>query len=486
MLTEADFADLYLGYQKYLNRQAYELIGDASLAEDAVADAITSTFRALRRGAGPSRETFISYMKVAVRNEAIRYSKRAAQESPSDDVAEVLEQMAFGSDVWEDPEDSPWDSRAVQQAFLALPQKSQQILFRADVEGARYSVIAQEQGMAEQAVAVSAHRARDALRTSYLVARSDAAQTCGVISLEHLAQHARGKSPELRQRKIDKHLAECNECPSVVKRMLSFRIPAAAIVGIATTGIAVGGFAPGATSGASASMLSGTSVRGSTTFLSNIFRSPVALWGSAGGAVLVAAGIALTWSPSIQQFGADRVTPSASESRESDQQADAAPEDNAGQPLVPSPEGQAEEGLPDASSSPSAESPASELQVSENSSAADNTAEVPGGQTLPPGVRSVSWSDIPAGYMPGSTGSKLLLTVDFDPGTESSWYDVTVTAPAGVTVTQASAGCAADGILIRCSPTSNMLGLRSYDLQFIADVALDGAAAVPSVSITRR
>ncbi len=495
-LGEDEFAEMYSDYQRYLDRYAMEILRDHSSSEDVVAEAFIATLSALRSGSGPTRKTFISYMKVAVRNQAIRYKKRSEREIVSEDIEAILEDTAASEETpgFALESDGSWDAEAAGQAFLSLPDRARNILYLAEVENVAFSVIAKRLGMREQAVVVAAHRARETLRTNYLVEHTRRGDTCGEIKVDFLAVHARGKSPGLRHKKIEHHLEGCLECRSVVNRMLSLRLPVAAILGIATTGSIAGGMLPGSATGASASALVGSAevassfgplARGGQIVIDALRFRPL-YWIAGAGVVALAA--ALLWP------GSDQNAPTAAEpSPTSAAQPSASPQDAAPETRErnsPAPPDQV--GGP-ASTRDNPQDPRREGSggggqpaIPSEDTETPSKPEPPTPVVLPPGVRSVSWADIPATYASDSVGTRLLLTVDFDPGTQPSDYLVTVAAPAGVSLTRASAGCLPDGTSMACIPTSNILQLRSYDLQFIADVARGATPATPVVTIAKR
>ncbi|QIM19220.1 sigma-70 family RNA polymerase sigma factor [Leucobacter coleopterorum] len=173
-------------------------------------------------------------MRVCIRNESINASKRQSKELPSDDLQVLVEQdqiIDLTSDLT-----STRDNEAAVKAYQALTTRAQQVLYFSEVEDKSLADIAKELNISEQNVATAASRARDALRTNYLIETVSDLPGCETVKIQYLALHARGKSPRLRHSRIEQHLKTCDSCQKRLKRMTSMRLPVSAILGLATTG----------------------------------------------------------------------------------------------------------------------------------------------------------------------------------------------------------------------------------------------------------
>ncbi|QIM17822.1 sigma-70 family RNA polymerase sigma factor [Leucobacter coleopterorum] len=238
-LNEEQFWELYAVSQPHLVRFARRLCSDRMLAEDAVADAFVSVLKTIRKDgdSGPTRETFISYMRVCVRHEVARLSRRLSVEETNTDVEAQLEGQQLVEHVDDRLNDvEVWDGDVAKRALDALSDRDRALLLLTEVEKRPLAEVAQSQGMTAQAVAAATYRARDALRTNYLIEAVSEEPSCPKMRVDFLAAFARGKAPSVRRRKIEAHLDECERCPGRLRKMISYRVPVAAVALLASVG----------------------------------------------------------------------------------------------------------------------------------------------------------------------------------------------------------------------------------------------------------
>ncbi len=129
--------------------------------EDVASEAFLNVMQALLRGAGPDF-AFRSYLLCAVRNTAISWGRKQAREIP-------VEQIELA-----DPRFSEEALRAavvnamLVRGFRTLPQRWQEVLWFAEIDGLSYVEIAHRMGITPTAVASLAYRARDGLRRAWI------------------------------------------------------------------------------------------------------------------------------------------------------------------------------------------------------------------------------------------------------------------------------------------------------------------------------
>lgn len=176
-------------------------------ADDITAETFTRILRSLERGHGPV-DTFRTYAFVTARNVAAEWG-RGRREVPLEGIADV-----------EDPTLSDFqaavaDDRSLAvRAFHSLPDRWQEVLWYSEVERMKPAEIAPLMGMAPNAVAALAVRAREGLKQGWIAAhlRSDNVPDEHKWAIERAAKYARNKLPAATRRKIDEHLEDCPNC----------------------------------------------------------------------------------------------------------------------------------------------------------------------------------------------------------------------------------------------------------------------------------
>ncbi len=153
------YGELYSRHFQAARAAAHALTQNRSDVDDVVSEAFARVLRASCSGGGPD-VSFRPYLMAAVRN--VFYDRlRCNRELPSDDVADEINLALLDSDT--DRE----DSAVATAAFAALPQRWQRVLWHTEVEGLCAAEIAPLLGLAPNAVAALAYRAREGLRQAY-------------------------------------------------------------------------------------------------------------------------------------------------------------------------------------------------------------------------------------------------------------------------------------------------------------------------------
>lgn len=155
----ASYAELYRRHYRMAGSVARRAGVSFDDADDVVAEAYMKVLRALHSGLGPT-ENFPGYLATAVRRVAWTAQELSWRYRPTDD-ALFLETPADIAEV------ESLASTAAGSALAALPQASQSLLWRVDVEGHRVADIALEAGKSPNSVSAAACRARKRLRAEY-------------------------------------------------------------------------------------------------------------------------------------------------------------------------------------------------------------------------------------------------------------------------------------------------------------------------------
>lgn len=202
--------------------------------EDIVQEAFQSVFTAVCDGGGPTRG-FRPYLTKTVRNVAVSISRRRRA-----DPVGGLTELAETIDVPEPGHaDQSVDRMVLVRAFQALPERWRAILWMTVVEDLPVQDAAGRLGIAPNAGAALARRAREGLRRAWLAAHvrdRDLSPECRWV-VEHLPLAGRGDASEKHLRRVDAHTASCDDCARAALEIavLARRLPAL-LVPIALTG----------------------------------------------------------------------------------------------------------------------------------------------------------------------------------------------------------------------------------------------------------
>ncbi len=184
-------------------RRYYEIAD----ADDIVSESFARILATLHRGGGP-HSGFRPYLITTIGNVARRWATRS-REGASDEL-DFLEDPK----TVDDPVVASTDREFALQAFRALPDRWQAVLWYSAVEGMGPTEVARYLGMTPNAAAVLAHRARAGLRTAWIQAH---------LNDESLSDECRWTSGRLGRRatsslgprehdRVRAHLNSCAAC----------------------------------------------------------------------------------------------------------------------------------------------------------------------------------------------------------------------------------------------------------------------------------
>jgi DNA-directed RNA polymerase specialized sigma24 family protein/uncharacterized membrane protein YgcG len=210
------FACLFERHAPAARRFARSLCGRDADADDITAEVFTSLFASLCRGRGPS-ELVLPYLFASIRNSHHRTAARRAHETA------LVHHEGVSITGWD------WDgiveADVVRRALATLNSELQVLLWRTEVDDDRPGVAETCGSASAHTLAVHRHRARRALGTAYLA--QHAQPDGGVVELDeecrttlaHLASMVRNRIGVRRRRRLEAHLADCEQCAQTRLRL---------------------------------------------------------------------------------------------------------------------------------------------------------------------------------------------------------------------------------------------------------------------------
>ncbi len=180
-------------------------------AWDVVSDAFAAVFESLADGKGPN-SFFRGYLLTIVRRLAYTANRAGFRIQPTEET-HVLDSV----EETQDPLLADFESTAVAQAFKALPERWQAVLWYVDIEGMKPAAASAMLGINPNGVSALAIRARERLRQIYLQQHITASteEECRVFSSRLGAFARQGLSPGSTQ-KVQAHLEQCSKCTALL------------------------------------------------------------------------------------------------------------------------------------------------------------------------------------------------------------------------------------------------------------------------------
>ena len=156
----AAYGELYRRHYQAGRAAAQALTHNRSDTDDVTSEAFARVLRASQSGGGPD-VSFRPYLVAAVRN-VFYDGVRCNRESPSEHIADDVNVSLLDAET--DGEDDAFAS----VAFAGLSARWRRVLWHTEVEGRSVAEIGSLLGLAPNAAAALAYRARAGLRQAYL------------------------------------------------------------------------------------------------------------------------------------------------------------------------------------------------------------------------------------------------------------------------------------------------------------------------------
>jgi len=207
----AAYDPLYQRHARSALAHARHWARSEAAAEDLRAEAFTRVLHAIRNGNGPT-EAFRPYLLTTMRHVARDW---AASERRLLLVADMVDLEE--PEPQADPVLAALERSLAGQAFMALPERWQTVLWHTEVEGEGPAQLAPLLGIEPAAVAALAYRAREGLKQAYLQAhvREVSAESCRPYA-QRLGAAVRGKLGRRERGKVEEHLRYCAECAGLL------------------------------------------------------------------------------------------------------------------------------------------------------------------------------------------------------------------------------------------------------------------------------
>ncbi len=203
------FGELYRRHLPAARAAARAMCRNRSDADDLVSEAFLNMLRILQNGNGPQL-AFRPYLMVAVRNRFYDRMRRR-HEDPVDEPTEELNLALIDTTTVEE------DKMLAAAAFATLPERWQLVLWHTEIEGRTPAEIAPLIGLAPNAVAALAYRAREGLRQAFLQAHLQTPRELPCRECAgHLGAYVRDSLSSRDRDAVDAHLTECESCRALL------------------------------------------------------------------------------------------------------------------------------------------------------------------------------------------------------------------------------------------------------------------------------
>lgn len=206
MTLSADlpYEALYVEHEPAARRLALSLVPPHA-ADDVVAEAFARVLDTAGRNGPPA--AFRPYLMAAVRNVARTYHARGARFVPVPAPEPPPVTGPLRALVERD------DARLAAQAFAALPERWQRVLWATAVEEITVAALAGRWGMTANSVSQLASRAREGLRQAYLNAHLSSVMPAGCRAVaKYMGASVRGRAARRHQAELAAHLSGCARC----------------------------------------------------------------------------------------------------------------------------------------------------------------------------------------------------------------------------------------------------------------------------------
>lgn len=284
--------ELYARHYDSVMAQAYRITGDRHRAEDYAAEAFAKTLRAMKGGRGP-RDSFVGYVLIAMRTEAIRgvsHERQTRHMEPEE--MDELPQL-----VGADHAGLASEKDHIVRAFRKLPELQQQALYLLEVKACSIEEAAERLQTNPAALRALSYRARESLRTAYLQQYVEAADPGCAEYAGLLAGYTRKGLGKRQLKRVSEHLATCESCGRQVAVLTQINSRLHAWLGPLLVGGGAGAVLAGA-GGADHAFAATSSVAEQTARRAATISQKVWWAGIAAAGLLVLAGLGVVLAPS--------------------------------------------------------------------------------------------------------------------------------------------------------------------------------------------
>ncbi|MGY1455554.1 NPCBM/NEW2 domain-containing protein [Streptomyces sp. SS8] len=216
------YEELYRRHADAVRRYVRHCCRDTATANDLTDEVFARTLLAVRGGAGPDTAVR-THLLAAVRDVAAAWAGTSGRDLLVEDFAVFT--AAADSPGGEGSSGANSDVRAMRRAerstavraFRDLPERWQVVLWHTVIEEEPPRDVAPLLGMAEDAVAALAQRAREGLQQSYLTLRTAGTRAAGgecARRADRLGTYVRGGLRARADRGLRRHLERCADCRS--------------------------------------------------------------------------------------------------------------------------------------------------------------------------------------------------------------------------------------------------------------------------------
>jgi RNA polymerase sigma factor (sigma-70 family) len=273
------YAELYTRHSDAARAAARSMTRSRAEVDDLVAESFARVLQALRRGGGPD-VAFRAYLLTSVRNAFYDRARRDKRVEVTDEPPESVNAVLLSAEMESE------DRKMVAVAFASLPERWQLVLWHTEVEGMQPAEVAPLLGIAPNAVAALAYRAREGLRQAFLQAhlQQPVSVSCA-DTVPQLGAYARDGLSARDRRKVDDHLQGCASCTTLLVEVSDANRHLRAVLVPALIGVPAASYLGGG-------IIGGSGILGVLAWLRSLPRSTV-VGASAAGLALVVGGAVL-------------------------------------------------------------------------------------------------------------------------------------------------------------------------------------------------
>jgi len=181
--------------------------------DDLAQEAFAAVYLSILKNGGPTT-AFRAYLLATVRNTACSWGRAKREHASGYLIEELADPMTleYGSD-------RELERSLTRDAFRALPERWQQVLWYTEVEGLRLTTVAEKLGIRPGAASQLALRAREGLREAWVQAHLRSQENnieCAQI-VKRMGAYARGNASRRDARRVEEHLICCTSCKSTIE-----------------------------------------------------------------------------------------------------------------------------------------------------------------------------------------------------------------------------------------------------------------------------